>query len=363
MGQEDRVIQCSGSNHYDIGYLHGARAKNRIMASIHNYEVLFQESVQINWSQAVTYANRFRPVLSQHVPHLLEEMQGIADGSCLALGDILALNARSEIALTKPYSEHGHSPPDGCTAFSVMTPNDEQYLSQNWDWKASQLDQIVVLNITTPTGLHLTTVTEAGIVAKVGMNSHGVGVTLNALKTVQMDPNKLPVHIALRLVLESTSVANALSQLDKAGVASAAHFLISDPHGSTGLEVNPVRHARILAGENRCIFHTNHCISPELPQELTEVPWLADSEPRLSRAERLCSTIKPEKLDFETIFDVFKDEQGAPNAINRDVDIAAHIDICTVFNIMMNTTKRTMRLSFGRPTNVLETMDLSIQAQ
>lgn len=350
-----RVIECSGTN-FEIGETHGRFAKDRITRGLQTYRSLFQESVSMSWDDAVAYASKFLPALELHAPHLLEEMRGIAAGSGSSLGDILALNARSEIALTRPRDV---SPPDGCTAFSRLHQG-HQFLCQNWDWKQAQLAQIVVLQILTPTGTRIVTVTEAGMVAKVGLNAYGVGVTLNALKTVQMDPACLPIHVALRLVLESTSIADALKTLEASGVASAAHFLIAEPTSSLGVEVNPVRPFGTIKPKSDCVFHTNHCVSSDLPKALTEITWLADSEPRLSRIEDLVSKIDDHHFGFETIFEVFKDEQGFPNSINRQADPIAATEICTVFNIMMNCTLKEVRIAFGRPTEVIESLQLSL---
>lgn len=344
-----REIGCSGTN-YEIGLTHGSVAKARIEAAIDNYTRLFEDSVQMSWSDATTYAERFIPALSQKVPHLLEEMQGIADGAKVRLNDIVALNARSEIALTRPAVS---SPPDGCTAFSKNSITGDQFLQQNWDWMGSQLPQIVVLKITTPQGRRLTTVTEAGIVAKVGMNDQGVGVTLNALKTVQMDPSLLPIHVALRVVLEAESAQDAIDKLQTLGVSSAAHFLIADPNSSLGVEVNPLRFGILRPdAETGSVFHTNHCVCDDLPKDLTELPWLSDSAPRLSRIEHLVSLIPLDQFGFDTIFEIFKDEDNPPNSVNRQVDPTAKIGICTVFNIIMNCTKKEMRITFGRPTEI-----------
>lgn len=353
-----RVIECSGTN-FDIGEIHGRLAKDRITAGLATYKSLFAESVSMTWDDATKYASKFLPALEIHAPHLLEEMRGISAGSGYTLGDILALNARSEIALTKPQRS---DPPDGCTAFSRLHKG-EQFLCQNWDWKQAQLGQIVVLRILTPKGTRIVTATEAGMVGKVGLNSFGVGVTLNALKTVQMDPACLPIHVALRLVLESTSIANAVKILTTSGVASAAHFLIAEPTQSLGLEVNPVRPFGVIEPKSGCVFHTNHCVSAELPDALTEIPWLADSAPRLSRIEELVTKISDTQFDFDTVFEVFKDELGYPNSINRQVDPIAATGICTVFNIMMNCARKDMRLSFGRPTEVVETLEFSLEGE
>ncbi|CCX35417.1 putative Acyl-CoA:6-aminopenicillanic-acid-acyltransferase [Taphrina deformans PYCC 5710] len=347
--KQDRIINCTGT-HFEIGHTHGSEARSKILEGIRNYAALFEESVNLSWAAAKVYAARFLPALERHVPHLLEEMRGIAEGARVSLEDILALNARSEIGLTRPKQA---DPPDGCTAFARHV-DEQQWLQQNWDWKANQIEQVVILRIQEPCGNSITTITEAGLVAKVGMNSQGVGVTLNALKTVQMNDTMLPIHVALRLVLESDSAEDAHKRLEVAGVASAAHFLLADGGSSMGLEVNPVRpFGRIEPTTDGNIFHTNHCVARNRPEALTEIPWLQDSPVRLDRIAKLVHDLQ--ETSFETISKVFQDEQGLPNAINRDVDPETGTGICTIFTAIMNCTRKELRVTIGRPTAVLET--------
>ena len=87
------------------------------------------------------------------------------------------------------------------------------WLAQNWDWMPAQKRNLIVLSIPSqshaPSVPAIKMVTEAGIIGKIGLNSSGVGVCLNAIKIKGMDPTKLPCHLGLRMVLESPSRAEA----------------------------------------------------------------------------------------------------------------------------------------------------------
>ncbi len=132
-----RVIECSGNNYQvssilsmnppaddQCGLQHGKSASDQIHSGIQVYKDLFRENVGIDWSQARNLARRFVPAIEKHALHLLDEMRGIAEGANVDLEDILALNARSEIALTRMS--------DGCTAFSRKERDGTQWLAQNW---------------------------------------------------------------------------------------------------------------------------------------------------------------------------------------------------------------------------------------
>lgn len=88
-----------------------------------------------------------------------------------------------------------------------------------------QAQNLISLKIDLPSGLKIHMVTEAGIIGKIGMNSSGVGCTLNAVKAHGVSYDRLPCHLALRTVLESPSKNAALEILNKEGVVSLAIYL------------------------------------------------------------------------------------------------------------------------------------------
>lgn len=99
-----------------------------------------------------------------------------------------------------------------------------------------QKENLVILTIDQPDKPTIKMVTEAGILGKIGLNSAGVGVLLNAIRAKGMDSSRLPCHLGLRMVLESWSRDEAVARLEKYGIASACHMLIADPSGGVGVE-------------------------------------------------------------------------------------------------------------------------------
>src|SRR5699024_774280 len=149
----------------------------------------------------------------------IKEMEGLADGAGVRFEDILTLNARSEIALVNLS--------DGCTSFSLTKPKtNKTWLAQNWDWKRQQIDALVHLEIRQNDLPIIQMITEAGIIGKIGCNSAGIGVCLNAI-VANVWEAKIPIHLGLRSILESESIEDAISRINNNQMASSAHFLIS----------------------------------------------------------------------------------------------------------------------------------------
>ncbi|ODQ53736.1 putative acyl-CoA:6-aminopenicillanic-acid-acyltransferase [Saitoella complicata NRRL Y-17804] len=276
-------------------------------------------------------ASTFTPNIQSKWPWLYEEMKGVADGAGVEVLDVVALNCRSEIALTK-FS-------DGCTSLACPSTTSgadgSTWLAQNWDWKHEQKENMILLHIHADGKPKISMVTEAGIIGKIGLNSSGVGVCLNAIRATNLDPTLPPIHLALRLVLESTSLNNAVKMLEKErGVAGFGHFLIADHTDAKGCEVGP-KGVFAVDSEHGWVTHTNHLVAiPDtLKDEIDDDPeWLTDSPVRLTRIRELIKNA-PAEVGQERIRSMLSDEQNQPGAICRAGDLE------TVFNIIMEFNK------------------------
>ncbi|KAJ7842512.1 hypothetical protein B0H13DRAFT_139783, partial [Mycena leptocephala] len=116
-----------------------------------------------------------------------------------------ALNARSEIALGL-FS-------DGCTSLGWKLKGNGHghvILAQNWDWTPRVQENLAMMSIDQPGHPKIYMMAEAGIVGKIGSNSASVGVCLNAIRAHLTDATEIPIHVALRLCLESTSTQNTI---------------------------------------------------------------------------------------------------------------------------------------------------------
>lgn len=268
-------------------------------------------------------------------------MSGIAIGANVELADIIAINVRTEITFGL-FS-------DGCTALSWKTRESKSWLAQNWDWNPRQKENLVLLSISRPsTSLpHIKMITEAGIIGKIGLNSAGLGVCLNAIKAKGMDPTRLPVHLGLRTVLESSSRADAVGKLEKYGVASACHMLIADAEtGGEGLEWSSKDVAKVKQHVKGQVFHSNHYLLPHTGG-VEDVNWLEDSKFRVKRIEELCSGIGEGEVGWESLGKVFCDEKNFPGSICREAQ--GRSTSATLFNIVMDLKERRAEVRVGRP--------------
>ncbi|KAL1987805.1 hypothetical protein VTN96DRAFT_2208 [Rasamsonia emersonii] len=291
------------------------------------------------WPQVQDTARQFDRLIREKWPRYYEELRGIADGAQRDILDIIALNVRTEIAFGQ-FS-------DGCTS---LYWRDERYafLGQNWDWMQEQKPNLIQLTIIQDSLPTIKMVTEAGIVGKIGLNDRGVGVCFNAIRVPGVDASRLPVHLGLRLVLESTSTTEAVERLEEIGLASAGHMLIGDAATATGLEFTSTTFARLALDANGRIVHTNHLLRPH--PGVVESQWLADSPARIDVMEKNAAAAG--QLSWQTFSRLFEDETNYPVSICRAQEGAS--TAATLFNIVMELGEKRAVVRMGRPAEMEE---------
>ncbi|KAH6842429.1 acyl-coenzyme A:6-aminopenicillanic-acid-acyltransferase [Chaetomium sp. MPI-CAGE-AT-0009] len=336
-------IKCEGSPS-EVGRKHGSAAREQVHGSIAFYKGMFLNSAQLAWSEVRGEAVKFLPFFQQPAwTPLLEEMEGIAAGAGVDFEDILALNVRTEIA----YGMFN----DGCTSIAWKARG-ESFLAQNWDWEIEQFPNLIVIHIVPPPSSDLPRIhmiTEAGIIGKLGLNSSGVGVTLNAIKARGVDFARLPCHLALRTVLNSSSRAEAVGKLTEVGVASACHITIADAAtGGVGLECSHKDIVPIAMSDAGVCMHTNHYLEDHAAG-VVDARLLGEDSP--ARLERVQTLIAQEGADaapsFERIERFLRDEEGYPYSICRTRARDCRLE--TLFSICMDLSEKKATVRTGRP--------------
>lgn len=229
------------------GLQHGETLRETIATC----RAIYDSTFQLPETEVVARAAHFESVTRAWHPNLSAEIDAIAEGSSQPAHWIWALNARSEIMSYTGAQE------SECT--SVWSPA-MNVLAQNWDWMESLEPITVVLDATHPDGHRVVTVTEPGIVGKVGMSSAGTAVGLNFL----FSPERLegvPVHILLRALLDARSQTEAESMIASAGNGRSAHVFLAYADGSgSSIEYTGSKMWR-ADSSSEPLLHTNHFVN------------------------------------------------------------------------------------------------------
>ena len=365
------------------GQVYGRMADARIRHSILTYAKMFAHC-GIDWQQARSRARSYRDVIAALDETLIQEMQGIAQGSGWELDDILALNCRTEILPPSFMSDVRHDAQaaldanrlaglpdweadtpidpmvnDGeCTAMCVqshVSADGHTWFAQNWDWIGRQRQALVILQTHDLQGRALVTLTEAGMLAKIGMNASGFALGLNILRshTDGAEPG-VPVHIALRHLLSCDSLAHARERMDamhQLGLGSASNIPCADAHGEVAcFEMAPAGWAECRP-ENGVVVHTNHFLCESLLQEQSPMGSTLSSLPRLTTAA--LHGAQP-GLGFAQLQNFLRDESDGYLSICRSPNPALPPEgrVESVAGIIMNTSTRQIWIAPAVPSQV-----------
>ena len=329
---------------FEVGYQHGHKAKSEVNRCISNYQLFFQ-MMGMSWENVLLEAQKYIEPVKRHFPETLEEMEGIAKGAEVDFDSILMINCRSEI-----FSSAGCTETEGCTAYAVA-PNKTTgvtYIGQNWDYFDPHGDTLILLEIEQNHRPKILMITEAGIVGKIGLNSSGVGIAMNAL-SVDRVTTGVPVHIVMRGVLNSESLNTALNTVAASNVASAVNFVIG--HHQTG-----VVNMEIIPGcydlsfpDRGFVVHTNHLISERLLRKVNDLNriMLLDSFIRLNRA--YCLFSQADVIDLDTLKAIQSDHLNYPQSICRHLVSDDPTQLVSIFALALDLKNKVMHLAAGQP--------------
>ncbi|WP_158970027.1 C45 family autoproteolytic acyltransferase/hydolase [Chachezhania sediminis] len=306
------------------GLAYGRAADTQIRHGLGVYRSLFEEA-GLSWDSVLAYAARLRDSLAARAPDAVEELEGIAEGAGVQLGEVLVINGRSEII-----NLHAQRPKDpsklddGCTAAVVlpeMTESGRLLHVQNWDWLPDCADSTVVLRIRREHGPDVLTFVEAGGLARAGFNSEGVAITGNNLASGQdgTAPFGVPLSVIRRRVLEAGGYSQALTELYRLPRTVSNNMTVSCATSGDCLnfETTPDQ-IYWQAPDGPCLTHSNHFTSPAARVRERDV-GIARGADTLFRDRRLRKLIEAggKAHTLDTLAGALDDRFGAPRGIIR----------------------------------------------
>ena len=216
------------------------------------------------------------------------------------------------------------------------------------------LETVIVLEVEQLEAPNFVTVVEAGMLAKTGFNSAGIGLATNALVTDQDrgDPG-VPYHVILRAILDAETMAQALLAITSHSRASSANYLLAHSTGETiDVEAAPGDYGHVFMDfePQDHLTHTNHFLRP-IGGLKDAGMWEGTSSPlRYMRMRRLlrqyAGRVSPDILQR-----ILADHFDEPGSICRHTSpqLPEMEQIVTVASVIMDLNTRTMWLADGNP--------------
>jgi isopenicillin-N N-acyltransferase-like protein len=275
-------------------------------------------------------------------------LDGLAEGAGVAVEEIYALNGRTELL-------YGSAPCE-CTSIGVLdsrTATGHTLLAQNWDWHPAQRPYTLLLGTRDERGFAVLTLAEAGMLAKAGVNSAGLGVCVNMLGSDRDGrPGGLPYHVLLRAALEARTLARALQAVCAAPRSASINLLLGQayvgcaPGEVLDLELAPGA-VGLLHPEDGVVTHANHFESG-IGVHDTLHDLGGSSFYRSARARRLLGSAPLHDKDLAA---VLCDHGGYPHAICRhDLDAPSEDERSeSLYSVVMDLDERRMAIAPGPP--------------
>jgi len=333
-----------------MGLAYGRQLAPLVDQNLDDYLRRFREVAGLGESEVRAWGERYRRVAEDYDPRIRTMLDALAEGASQPAALIFALNARTEILYG---TANQASPPvdDGCTSLVVLgthTADGHVLLGQNWDWHPEQRDVTFLLETCDEDGFSVLTLAEAGMLAKSGFNSAGIGVCANLLvSSADRGGEGVPYHFLLRGVLQSRTMADALRAATSPARVSSGNLLIADAGGEAiDLEVCPGDFGYLLP-EDGLIAHSNHFLT-SLPVKDLKKGTAALTLLRPVRARHLLQEeLGRRSLGIADLQRVFRDHYSFPNGICRHVDErdAPLERICSVYSLIFDLTARRLLIA------------------
>ena len=250
-----RFIELDDPRPHGRGVARGRALRDELAASLGVYLRLFRVG-GVEEREVRSRALRLMDAIDAWRPRYAEEIEGVAAGAGLETWQAAALNGRTEIlAGTRVAAE--------CStiAFDPRAAGAAPFGAQTWDWH-EELDPYWHVQQVRGPRYAYAGLAECGVLAKIGMNSAGLGVFLNILGHRDDAATGVPVHVVAAAVLaEAGTVEEAVELVETAPVSASTALTLIDPDAVACAELSPVGVAT-LRPRDGFLLHTNHFLHP-----------------------------------------------------------------------------------------------------
>ena len=327
------VYRARGT-HREMGRQHGEQAARQIKAQV---EMMFRGQ-KLPREEFRRLAARFQPMFDRYCPHLLEEMRGLAEGAGVAFEDAMACSIRGEL---------GSARGEGCTAYAIGPRGaaDRHVIAgQNADIGPDIITQAYVLHLQPQGKPDVLIWTFGGMLGYNGMNSAGVAHFSNALGGGPRSQFGMPEYVYERMMLECSSLEQAIDVLRKLPLASNENFMMCDGKGNIAdVEATSAGPEIIRDQGAGYLVHTNHFLCQRYATAENLKRSLADSFPRLARLDALIKA-RYGSIKVDDVKQFLSDHSGQPTSICRH-----ETRMITVASMISEPVRRRMHVALGNP--------------
>jgi isopenicillin-N N-acyltransferase-like protein len=283
------------------------------------------------------------------VPHLVEQVRGIADGAEQPFLMVMAANAFEEIYGQVELGIGSVAPLERCTDV-VVDGAGGPLLGHTEQWYAGDQGAVGIVIDVPDDGPMVLAPVVAGTLPLVGINEHGVAVGAMSL-SARDERVGIPRALVARDVLDARDATEARARATRPGRAGGYSYLLAFPDGEARVvETTGSRHATMALN-----VHTNHAVDPSV----AEVTFPA-SPGSLGRYARAASLVETTEATMAGVVGILADHEAAPQSICVHPDPAEGDEGSTIlFAMVAEPVRRSLTIASGHAcTGVFETFYL-----
>lgn len=344
--REFPLLDVSGGP-YAVGTAIGKRFGTEIRTVFERRRAWFGELRRFADNEGRSAFEAMIEAARRHVPDVVEEARGMADGARVPFRDVLVLNARSEL-------EAAQLAPGACPGCStiVVASGEKLLVAHNEDGDAAWQDLMFLVRVRPSSGVRFLALCYAGIVPgnAPALNDRGLAIVTNYIGTVAWRPG-IPRYFLDRQALEARNIEEAIRLAVHPDRAYGFHHVFATiEHGrprAVSVEATPTRsQIRELSG---VYVHTNHLVLDELQGEAQVETYLQKSSvPRYTTLTReLAEVADPATLGTAELVALLSSHEGRPFSPCRhpEGEVRGATVACAAFDV----PRRRLRLYAGNP--------------
>ncbi|KAI7988786.1 hypothetical protein LOK49_LG13G01073 [Camellia lanceoleosa] len=287
-------------NGYHLGFLIGKRFSKQIRSRLAT-DLILQNQL-LPFSQTPQFQSLLKSLSDSNrnkFPTYWDELLGTAQGSGVAVLNLILLNFRKEILpfipKTATNSNVDHTTDDDCSDVLVVSES-MAIAAHNEDANVALLGHTYLIRATLSNGLSFTAYTYAGELPSCafGFNNHGLAFTLNSVPPSENEivSGAIGRNFISRDLLEATSMDDALTRIHSSNASIGHSYNLIDISTRRILNLETASRDRVSVKEVGAIpfFHANMYLHLQIQQ--------VRDENSLRRQKRAALLPKQSKLDF-----------------------------------------------------------------
>ncbi len=322
----------------DLGVQHGQAFRGLVRQQL--AETLHHAAAGgLTADAARAWAREQRPRVEALGAHLLDELEGLAQGAGLGLDEALALQLRPGAG----------GLPEGCTSFAAVgsaTVDGRTLAGQNRDLGPGYQRRMFVGLWRPSGGAAMLMHSVPGELGGVGLNDRGAALFANSL-WARTGRTWMAPPLLRRRALEADDAGSAAALVQAMDAPAVGNFLIADAAGARNLEILP-EGLEVTQVDDGVYAHANNCTAAALvPHEAERRPLPHSEGRRLALQQAL--ELHAGSLDAAACRALLSDESGRPEPVCRRP--RPRDPFATVAALIAQPETRTLHVSYGPPSD------------